>query len=252
MTANHEMPRTVLVTSRPTRRSAGVTWIIAVSAVMALGLPRLAAATGVNLAWGTCVPNAGNDNRTFACDTDDAGAPFTLVMSFRSPISIASFVGVQLVLDLCGGSSDLPNWWAFGSGECRSGSFTFPAPVAGIGTGCMDPWAGTQPGGGLIISQRVCGGSAASRIVMSYATTGPSSVVAGDLVLAGVAAIDQQRTIGGGALCGGCDLPVCLVLESVEVFGYGGGEYAAITNQDARLSGAAGLRENLCRRRRSA
>ena len=199
--------------------------------------PCAAGTPGIDLGWNSCSTAAANSDMEFTCDTNDRGTPFTLVMAFRPPVDIPDMAGVSMVIDFCTGPLTLPNWWMFGPGQCRAGSFLFPASAAGVGNTCANVWAGHTSGGGFSFTAGFGGKWNSARIVMDYGISDGVGATAGTRYLAGVATIDQLHTVDAGPgdpACTGCSYPACFVLNSVEVFGFAPNEDYLIESADTR------------------
>src|SRR5437762_1656777 len=94
----------------------------------------------INLAWDDCGA-AGTDTKRFACD-GNTGTPFSLIGSFIPSAQLNGVVAADATI-LVIPSNTFPDWWKFGSAECRgamgltsSFDFTF-GPFT-----CTDPWSG--------------------------------------------------------------------------------------------------------------
>ncbi len=79
-----------------------------------------ATAAGINLSWDDCGSH-GVQNKEFAC-TSNSGSRFTLFASFVPPSGINRFGGVAGQIDFMSWAPTLPNWWKFGTAECRGGT----------------------------------------------------------------------------------------------------------------------------------
>ena len=179
--------------------------------------PTPARASGIDLGWGTCAMSSANRDVQFACDTNDRGGPFKLVIAFRSPVDVPTFVAEDIVLDIKGELGGLPDWWMIGNGGCRIGSFVFPGPTTSLGGTCAQIPA-TWVGGGFHPELIQGGGENHLRLTLSRNLIDPVLITAGVRYVAGVALIDQAYSIddGSGApVCAGCLDGVCLVLNSV-------------------------------------
>lgn len=204
-------------------------WLTCIGIAIA-GVGTARAGSGMSLAWDSC---AGTMDKSFACNTNDAGAPFRLVMAFRSPADIPDFAGVSMVINFCTGPHVLPNWWMIGTGNCRDGSFVFPARTTGLGATCTNEWAGKFAGGGFTFTSGVGGNWNAARLVLDFATSDTTAIAAGVRYIGGVAMLDQRHTVDDGSgdpVCIGCELPACFVLNSTELFGFQPGEDYLIEN----------------------
>lgn len=192
--------------------------LVLTSALLVLSAS-IAAAQGVNLAWRNCIAvttgTSAQQNVSNACDA--GGLLYKGVMSFVAPAALAQFVGIQAVLDIQTAQPNLPDFWRMGLGECRDGSFIFPASMTGIGntTTCRNPWAGGATGGGAQYNSGF-GSPARARVLFAFARDTDVPLINGQQYIAGVFNIDtfnDQPTE-----CAGCLEPACLVLNQVELY----------------------------------
>jgi len=180
----------------------------------------------INLAWRNCITitsgtNSQLANLIYACD-GSAPTPFKGVMSFISPAALGQFVGVQAVLDIQSDSDQatLPNYWRMGLGECREGSFIFPASLTGVGNtaSCRNPWAGGNTGGGFQYTSGSVTPSRA-RVLFAFARDTDVQLINGQQYIAGVFTIDTYKDIDAGeGECVGCLEAACLVLNQIELY----------------------------------
>ncbi len=211
--------------------------LLVCAAALAFGARAGTAGTpGIDLAWDSCSTATETEQLTFACDSDQPDVTHRLAMTFRSQVDIPDFVGVSITLDVGTHSLSTPDWWRFGPGECRNGSFVFPAYTTSLGPTCTNIWAGHFTGGGFTESYS-SGYVGRARLVMDLASSDTLSVLMGVRYVAGAATLDFAHTVSdgaGGAACGGCSEMACLLLYSVELFGYRTGEDYLIWNGDTR------------------
>jgi hypothetical protein len=218
--------------------------LVLAGAVMVLGASAASAQT-INLAWNNCITLATQAaNKSYLCD-GSAPAPFKGVMSFAAPAALAHFVGIQAVLDIQTADPTLPDYWRMGLGECRDGSFIFPASLTGIGNtaSCKNPWAGGATGGGAQYTSQY-GSPARARVLFAFARDTDVQLINGAQYLAGVFTIDTFKdfddgTIGTGQ-CDGCLVPACLVLNQVELYQVAG---QTPPQQDIYFLNTAGTRQ---------
>jgi hypothetical protein len=182
------------------------------------------ASAQVNLSWNNCYGvGLAAANKNYACDGSSVGNPFKLVMSFKNVIEMSAFVGTQCVIDVQTSAPVLPDYWRFSDGECRVGVIGYPAPLIGIGTGaagaCQDVWSDVNSAGGFDWTTGF-GGPARGRLRTVFARQDPRPLAYGTGAIAGVITIDPYGDVdtGDGHVCVGCQVPGCLVLNSVEVF----------------------------------
>jgi hypothetical protein len=181
------------------------------------------ASAQVNLSWNNCLGvGAGAMNKNYACDGSGNGAPHKAVMSFKNPVAMPQFVGIQAVVDIQTSAPILPDFWRRGLGECADGDVIFPGSLSGIGTGasgaCINLWAGANDGGGFDYTSGF-GGPGRARLRVVFARDFPTSTTYGLSYLAGVIELDTFKDVDTGfGVCSGCQVPGCLVLNSVELF----------------------------------
>lgn len=171
------------------------------------------AAEGVSLRWSSCLGDGGTYNRSFACDTN-AGTN-VVVGSFELGAPLARVSGTGVVVDLWFGQLGLPAWWAFTkAGFCRQTSLGVDTALPPAALNCVDWASGGAVGsiGNYLIN---INGFGTARILA--ATTMPASgladLEAGQEYFSFRLTIDNAKTMGSPS-CGGCDIPVCMILLS--------------------------------------
>ncbi|MEY4374874.1 MAG: hypothetical protein RL760_1041 [Candidatus Eisenbacteria bacterium] len=187
-------------------------------AALLLSAPRAHAAVGMALRWDRCAGDAGVVNKNFACDVNTGSE--TLVGSFMLSRPSPSTSGLEIVLTLASASPTMPAWWAFrNAGTCRTSALTmgFNAPTGSVNCVDWDPTNSMAGGIGAYQFPSAVGPNT-SRIVAVVAV--PQSALA-DLVtdqeyFAFRFGINHTKTVGTGA-CGGCEVPVCLLLQKIDV-----------------------------------
>src|SRR5215471_16354519 len=95
---------------------AGRILTCAVAALIVGAAP--ARTAGFNLGWNDC-PGGPTYAllETFACDTN-LGL-HSLVGSFVAPAGINAMSANEVIIDVEAGESSVPDWWRFGTGQCR-------------------------------------------------------------------------------------------------------------------------------------
>jgi hypothetical protein len=197
-------------------------------AALSLGLPRHAiAAEGVNLAWDHCLgQGTGVQNLAFACDTD-AGS-HVMTGSFVLAANLDQAVGLEIVVELAAASPALPAWWdLWAAGSCRPTSLAANLVPDPADPACLDWSLGAAQGG--LAKYCTYGGPCFSG---PPASPNQAKIIIGDAVAAENArdltpgseyfafhvVIDNARTTGATG-CGGCAVPVCIGLNSINVVG---------------------------------
>jgi len=198
---------------------AAVTCMALFLALPALAAPALVVTPppGVNLRWDNCYLDGGAINKTFACDTN-AGTE-RLVMSFVLPADMASVSGQEIRATIVAASPTLPNWWLFKNvGTCRQTSLAYSSALPPGSVNCVDWSGGTEAGGIGAYSVGFNGQPNSARVTIAEAVpvTGLETLFAGQEYFACSLLINHAKTVGTGA-CTGCDQPVCLVIESLNV-----------------------------------
>lgn len=205
--------------------------LLLTAALVAFGASAALAGTpGINLSWANCVTStATSAAKTYACD-GALGTVISFQGTFRSAQAIPDFAGVSSVVDVGFGAA-VPDYWKTLSGECNAGAMTIGNPSATapcFTTNIFDP---NFSGGGFALDYI---GSNRFRLRIDWATGAPTppAIVAGNLYPAFKITFDPDAGVNAG--CTGCDQPACLVLNSVEEFGFVQSEDYIITAQDVR------------------
>lgn len=202
--------------------------------------PGLAAAgasspPGLYLTWQDCAqsPNA-TANRSVACD--GAAGEEALYLAFSLPWALDSVVAVEAVVDVQA-AGVLPPWWQYGPEGCRSGSLhargEFPA-----GTACTDFWMGDATLDGLqgYYAGEPRGGAGQARIRVALAVLPQlyRRLEAGTMYHAARLVFSDV----GVSACLGCQMPVCLVLNSILIGRLPGAPGGDLLLEAAALAGS--------------
>lgn len=178
--------------------------------------PRCAAAAGVSLRWDNCTSDGGVANKTFACDTNTGSE--RLVMSFVLGSDMVQVSGTEIRLFIVPASATLPSWWEFkNAGTCRTTALTLSfAPPSGVT--CADWSNGIVSGGIGSYTNSLIPAPNGVQLLLAAAVppTALADLFADQEYLAGTLVISHAKTVGAGA-CGGCDQPVCIVLDRLNV-----------------------------------
>jgi len=161
----------------------------------------------LDLAWDDCGA-FGAALKTFAC-TPDPGPAFPLVISFRPPAGIVSLTKMTAHIRI--DSSQLPDWWKHGTGQCR-GTGDLAVALSGPTT-CPAPWgAGT---GFLAYAIGFYGPETA--ILQVDATPAPLTTLALDPGIdhLGARVLIARTMASGPGSCANCARPVRLNLEEI-------------------------------------
>jgi hypothetical protein len=196
-----------------------------VFAVVAVGtLTAAPVRAQLNLAWNNCITEPDQaENMAYACDGSRNGVPFHCVLSFVSPGALTAFVGFEAIIDVYAGSYmntnpslPLPDFWRLGTGECRDGNLSFPAPLAGIGSSaCINPWVNGQIAGNAQWTSM----SNSERLRLAFATDTPHALAANQRYIAGMFNLDTYGdTDTGHGDCPGCCTPVVIAVNQVTLY----------------------------------
>jgi hypothetical protein len=170
---------------------------------------------GVNLSWDDC-GTAGSEVRTFACNTN-SGSPFVAIASVVAPAGVDELLGMYATLEIQSAGGLLPSWWLHGSGQCRSttgltAGFDF---TAGPGS-CLDFWSG-QAAGGLVYEPGFGGADRARiRVAAAVPSDHRGPIEAGSQYYMFKLNVLRTKSTGTGA-CAGCDVPVCIRLQEIQL-----------------------------------
>ncbi len=185
------------------------------SAMLVLGAAA-ASATGINLSWNDCGLN-GTQNTTFACNSN-AGAPFVMIGSFIPPAGIDQFLGESGQIDIKTDAAVLPDWWAHGTGFCRS---TTGLSVSFDFTGgpfiCADFFAGAAAGGSAYDVGFGTADRGRLRITCAVPIDNRGPVDASTEYYSFKVSLLRAKTTGAGS-CVGCANPACIVLNELQLF----------------------------------
>lgn len=209
----------------PRRRYAG--WTLALLLLAAVPTTGFAA-QGLNLSWSRCYGEGlGTQNRNFACN-QNTGVNI-MVGSFVLSSNMPQVIGTEIIMQLASDSPTLPNWWAFkNTGTCRLSSLGMNTIANPADVVCVD-WSAGQAVGGIgayCTSTSPCiGNPSATNVAVPKLINAVPQAAAMDLE-AGVEyfdfhlTINNVKTVGTGA-CAGCQVPVCIVLNSIRVVDLG-------------------------------
>ena len=187
--------------------------LLALSALCLFLATTTHAGTGVNLRWSDCFGDGGTSNRNFACNSN-AGAN-VLVSSFVLAAPIPQASGNEVIIDLATSSVTIPAWWEFrNTGSCRQNSLGANSTVPVAAVNCVD-WANGQALG--VISSYTVQPFDPNVVRIKLALSAPlTDLVAGQEYFSNELVINNAKTVGSGA-CSGCDVGVCLILQSIRV-----------------------------------
>lgn len=185
---------------------------VALTALTLLASTDSAAQHGVNLSWDDCGAH-GTALKTFACDVN-TGVPFSLVGSFVPPAGITNLLGMNGELRIA--STQLPQWWKHGVGQCRSTN-SLSTQFSFLSATCPDAWIPSVVGGQLYTLDAYGANSASLRITCAVPIGEQGPVDPGTEYAAFRVNVLRGSTVGPSA-CAGCADPVRIRLENVQLF----------------------------------
>lgn len=193
--------------------------VLLIPALLALGAP-IAWAAGINLSWNDC-GTAGALNRDFACDTNNGF--HELYPTFDPDLPASQIDHVEHFIDLQSASDPLPAWWQFrNAGSCRAASLGVLSIPRSPALSCLDLWDGNGVGGisAYFVTSNTPGMPTDRARIFSTASvpgTPRPSANPGTEYFTIALIINNAKTVDAGS-CGGCSVPVCLVLNEITVY----------------------------------
>ena len=170
---------------------------------------------GLNLSWSDC-GEFGEEDKSFVCNSNE-GSRFTLVGSFVAPSRVTQFLGASAEMRIESKATELPDWWKFGTNQCRGSGFSVDYNFTDGYEACEDFTIGRAAGGFVYeIGQH---GPNSVRVRIQYAipydSRGP--LTPGTEYYAFKVKIARTRTVGAPS-CEGCNEPVTLTLREMQLF----------------------------------
>jgi hypothetical protein len=192
----------------------------------ALFLPAPAsAAPGIALAWDHCLSQGtGTQNKVFACDTNVGSS--VMVGTFELVSTLENVSGAEIIIQLATASAALPAWWdLFNSGACRQNGLSANNEVDPADLTCPD-WGEGQMlaflagyctlSSGTCVDHPTVANQARIKLVEAVPSQFVKTLSGAQPYFAFNLVLNRQRTVGTGS-CAGCDVPVCIVLNSIKV-----------------------------------
>lgn len=192
--------------------------VLALATVLVIG-PTLftapASAAGFEFRWNQCAADGGVSNLNFACNDDVS--THTVVASFTLGQAVPQVIQVQAVVDfIVADGQPVPPWWDFAG--CHASALDADADIDPAAVNCAD-WSGAT-GVAVVTSFNQDGnialGNAAShrRIEVTGAVPAPVNLPANQAFFLFNLDFDSINTTGPSG-CAGCNVPVCIVLNSI-------------------------------------
>jgi hypothetical protein len=224
----------MVVTRWPTEGAVIRSFIPAALALLLLAAPA-AAQSGVLLSWDDC-GSAGSVDKTFSCTTNTGQQ--TLVGSYVPPAGLTKVMGNIALIEIHSTQAVLPSWWEFeNANTCRELSLGVSGDFTAGPSSCADYWAGQATAN--VVSYAIgVGGTDQSRLTLAMYRPSDSAgpVSAGTEYYSFLLNINNARTIPSTS-CPGCNDPVCIVLDQIQVL-----QLPGTPGGDVTITAAAGKR----------
>lgn len=184
-------------------------------------------AAGLRLSWEECPEGNGQTLKQSSCNAQFAIESLVSSMELSAPVD--SVIGMEIVIDLVSDSATLPDWWRYEPGGCNAGTMSASGDFSALGacgipwnstaTGLVQAWWGGQPRGGANQARLI--------FTVFVSPTQKVSLDAATPYYAGIVRLTHSRSSGANA-CAGCTVPVCLVLNSVQLLRLPGASVEAV------------------------
>ena len=210
--------------SRVRRFSALASGAVCLATLFLVAPSPARAAQGVSLAWNHCLAQGtGVQNKQFACDVN-TGA-HVLVGAFTLSSAMPGVNGAEMVLQLGSAGPSLPAWWQlFFAGSCRQASLTANGNADPADVACPK-WGGDQlfvglatycTSTGTCVDRPSATNQARIKIIEAVPTEFATPLVGSQEYFSFNLVIGNAKTVGTDA-CAGCETPVCIVFNSINV-----------------------------------
>ena len=182
------------------------------------------AAPGIALAWDHCLSEGtGVQNKVFACNTNEGSN--IMVGTFELTRTFEAVVGAEIIIQLATASAAIPSWWdLFNPGSCRPSSLTANS-AANLADLTCPSWGGGDlqaflaaycKSTGTCVDHPTAANQVRVKLVEAVPSNVPKTLSGGQPYFAFNLVLNHQNTVGAGS-CAGCDVPVCIVLNSINV-----------------------------------
>ena len=165
---------------------------------------------------------ATNDFNTGGTSVCDDGVSYTetkgFVCSFMNTTTMPGWSGCHVMLDIEPETGPLPDFWAVGAGGCNAGALSCPNTVVNA-TDCTNMYT-VAPTDGQTDFSNISMDVANGRVLMdSYHYRNLTQIdLPPPTSAGGYLANNVRMAPGTPGACSGCDVPVCIVLTTVEYF----------------------------------
>ena len=176
----------------------------------------IASAQGVNLAWNDCGSN-GTTSMVSTCAVN-TGVPFPIIASYLPPAGVGRLAGISAQVDISSNTAALPDWWKHGTGQCRTTSgMSISFDFTGGPSSCADYFLGQASGGFAYDIGFGTPNRARLRVQAAIAAGTEAPVDFGTEYYAFKVNVQRSKSAAPGN-CVGCTEPMCIVLNSVQLF----------------------------------
>jgi hypothetical protein len=191
---------------------------------LAIGIALLAASAAAavadpnaNVSWNNCDISGAFRDKFYACD-GALGSTLGIQGTFISSVNIPDFAGASSIIYIAFAGPGVPDYWRVdGPHGCDYGALSLINPTATAP--CVTPniFQVGQTGGGYAV-EFPTSYFMVLRIDWATGASPPPSVSAGGLYPAFKLSFDPDQGALNG--CAGCSVPVCLILQGIQVFGF--------------------------------
>lgn len=176
----------------------------------------IASAQGINLAWTDCGAN-GTSSNSSTCSSN-SGVPYTMIASYLPPAGVNKLAGLSAQVDITSSTPSLPDWWKHGTGQCRTTSgLSISFDFTGGPFACADYFVGQAAGGFAYDIGYGTANRARLRVQAAIPAGTEGPVDPGTEYYAFKANVQRAKSTGVGS-CAGCSEPMCIVLNSIQLF----------------------------------
>lgn len=190
---------------------------VPLTALILILMPDVGLASGVNLRWANCFgEGTGLANKVFNCGL--CSGTNVVVASFIPPTPVPEASALTLTVSIVSSTPVLPAWWDFVAVTgCRANSLSANSTANANDVVCIDWSQGQLVSLTRTYNTNIAGPNTARATLASIASEGVSfPLQQSSEYFALNATINNAKTNGTGA-CAGCNVGVCLFLNSIRI-----------------------------------
>jgi len=192
--------------------------LLAVALGTALATAAVAEPTppGINIRWNDCFSDGGDQNKSFACDTNAGSELAVLSLQLDTPMSQVS--GVEIRITFKAAAGQVPAWWEFLEAQsCRRLGLSYVTSPQLAGGNCPDWGLGFQAGAFVGYHPGEGGPeTAVGHIVAAVPQQTLMTLDPGIEYTVGALRLNHTQSAGAGS-CAGCDVPMCILFSALKV-----------------------------------